>query len=234
MKKKILVIALAIAVMLMGAGYAYWTDQISVDSVVGTGEFDVNIVKVSDGGGDRNPGKATTNWEKYMKVDTDFVQGTPTKSLNATISNLYPGSVAHLSFDIENNGSLPAVLDSINVDYAAITGSAIVDEIYYRVDYKVVQDGVQVGTPKHYIDGVGLATFESKLNTLLSGITLEPGQMLIIGDPVDENGQDLENKYTFELPATVVNDDDCENNAFELSFQMNWKQHNDQGSYKVD
>lgn len=234
MKKKILVIALAMAVMLMGAGYAYWTDQISVNSVVGTGEFDVNIVKVSDGGGDRNPGAATTNWEKYMKVDTDFVKGTPTKCLKTTISNLYPGSVAHLSFDVENNGSLPATLDSINVDYSAITGSAIVDKIYYRVDYKVVQDGVQIGTPKHYIDGVGLATFESELNALLKDIVLEPGQMLIIGGPVDENGQDLDNKYTFELPATVVNADNCENSAFKLDFQMNWKQHNDQGSYKVN
>lgn len=223
MKKKILVIALAMAVMLMGAGYAYWTDQLSVESTVGTGEFDVNIVKVTDGGGDRNPGKATTNWEKYMRVDTEW----DAKSIDATISNLYPGSIAHLSFDVENNGTLPAVLDSINVDYT-VSGSAIDDKIYYRVDYKIVEDGVQVGTPKHYIDGVGLATFEAELNALLADIVLQPGQMLIVGDEVDENGQDLENKYTFELPASVT---DCELESFDLDFTMNWKQHNDPTDY---
>jgi predicted ribosomally synthesized peptide with SipW-like signal peptide len=44
LKKKFLALTMASAVMLMGAGYAYWNDTLAIDNTVSTGEFNVKIV----------------------------------------------------------------------------------------------------------------------------------------------------------------------------------------------
>ncbi|GAB1475407.1 hypothetical protein MASR2M70_02390 [Bacillota bacterium] len=47
MKKKVLVSVLACAMLLLGMGYAYWTDSLQVDTSVSTGELDVRFIDLA-------------------------------------------------------------------------------------------------------------------------------------------------------------------------------------------
>lgn len=47
MKKKVLVSVLACAMLIMGVGYAYWTDNLQVDTKVSTGELKVKFVDLA-------------------------------------------------------------------------------------------------------------------------------------------------------------------------------------------
>lgn len=84
MKKKVLVSVLACAMLLLGMGYAYWTDSLQIDTSVSTGELDVRFIDLAMygqyAGADNEYGWAivdgvgtpgyTPDW--YFDRDTDY------------------------------------------------------------------------------------------------------------------------------------------------------------------
>lgn len=227
MKKKILVIALAMAVMLMGAGYAYWTDATVLNATVTTGEFDVNITNVATaGGGDRGgaAGGVTTNWEEFLEVDTDFTG--PTKNLTVWFEDLYPGSIAHLNFYIENQGTLPAVLDNIDIEPLNISlGEDLAAALGYRFNYQVLAPGESISWGAggiDYVSGNGITNLENDLNELLGDVILMPGERI---EFFVQDGDSLYNGMWFELPSSLTGDE-CEDESIDFTMTMNWVQHN--------
>lgn len=101
-KTRFLILALVVAVMLMGAGYAWWNDTITVKSTVTTGTLDVDIV-----GSDKC-------FDPYVGVDIAYDNGSDVLDKDcATIkfTNLYPNAGGTAILTLQNNGSIPVKLD---------------------------------------------------------------------------------------------------------------------------
>lgn len=256
MKKKFLALAMASAVMLTGAGYAYWTDTLSIENTVSTGKFDVMITDAHTGGGTNRAATVTNEegvkslapgvdlengagvlngsaveWGKYVYSDAYIAKHPETAecvktefsedSVVASVGNLYPGSGGNLYITIKNNGTIPATFDYADV---SMTGSdSLAAKLQYYIAY--TKNGDKTSYTNTYDLTNGLATFETKLNNLLQGVRLEPGEELQLG--AVEDPDNIQNTYSFLLPSTVVNGDNLEEQSLTLDIQMNWKQHND-------
>jgi len=98
-KTKFLVLVLALAVMLIGAGYAYWTDTLKINGTVRTGILDVDFVR-----GSVTPESNVINVEtqKFEEDDAEIC-----------ISNLYPGAHFIVDAKIKNTGTIPAKLKDV-------------------------------------------------------------------------------------------------------------------------
>lgn len=100
-KTKYLALVLVVAIMMMGAGYAWWTDTLTIDTTVTTGEFDVNFIKI-----------IKEHVSPQLEVDPEIVDG---NNVTVTIDNMYPNSEARHTYRIKNDGSIDANLDAILV-----------------------------------------------------------------------------------------------------------------------
>lgn len=98
-KSRILAFSLIVMVMLMGAGYAAWTDTLNINNTVKTGNLDVNFSE--------NPGVVfNTDNAGVAKV---VVSETVASGNEATVKleNLYPGATATVTIPVKNDGSIP-------------------------------------------------------------------------------------------------------------------------------
>ena len=219
LKKKFLALAMASAVMVMGAGYAYWTDASTLNGTVSTGEFNVNVVSSSAGGRtDAYTGINGTEWGKYVRSDSVFTD----KTVTANLINLFPGSSANMSFVVKNAGTIPAMFDSAKVD---ITGDTeLKSKMVYWLKYTIKNQDTKIPDITNSVYRTDLNNYETELNALLKGVRLEPDQTLVIGDEGDQLG----NLFTFRLPTTVVNTDNVEKQKIGVNITLNWRQHNAQ------
>ena len=95
-KSKVLAAALIGAVISMGAGYASWTDALSINNSVTTGNLDVDFV---------TPGPVAFNADNagFAKGEVKAAENDAT----ITLTNLYPGATATVTLPVKNNGSIP-------------------------------------------------------------------------------------------------------------------------------
>lgn len=107
-KSKFLALVLAVAVMLMGAGYAYWTDSIKINNTVKTGNLEV---KLQDG---------KVDLPEYVEGDAVVVPN-DTHTAKVTLDKLYPGATVHVSIPFENVGDIP--VKSAGVKFTKPTGA---------------------------------------------------------------------------------------------------------------
>ena len=115
-KTKFIALAVAAAVMLMGAGYAYWSEQVVITNTVTTGNLDVDIV-------DPNAatfyyqGNATTGTLDNVYAQADIttdpdVDADDQDELTVNFTDLYPGSYGEVRVPIHNTGTMAVKLDS--------------------------------------------------------------------------------------------------------------------------
>ncbi|MDO6354987.1 SipW-dependent-type signal peptide-containing protein [Caloramator sp. CAR-1] len=100
-KSRFFALILAVAVMLMGAGYAYWTDSVTFSNTVKTGQVELAFDKNDSGSlvfQEGNQGVATGSAE----VSAD--------SATITVNNLYPGASTSKSLTIVNDSTIPVKL----------------------------------------------------------------------------------------------------------------------------
>lgn len=108
------------AIMLMGVGYAAWTDKITVNTTVATGEFDVDFTKVTS----RAINEADIyNLPSLIEVNAALDEnasdnGDPADRITVNVANLYPGASFEVIADVTNNGTIPAFLDKVYVSGA--------------------------------------------------------------------------------------------------------------------
>lgn len=249
MKKKFLALTMASAVMLMGAGYAYWTDASIINNTVTTGEFAVNFVNA-----DGYPKLFGATGEKYVgQLDPTGNMGkiittNDSKHTTVNISNMYPGREMRYEIKVRNDGTIPVVFNGADVDLNGTT-AGFADKLMIQVQVAKWHKHVD-GTADHQF-AVGeagywagqslgfkpLANLQTNLNTIMSGLMLEPGEFITFDVPdadlaqwkLDNPGLSEGECVTIKLPETVgtaANPDEFEKATAKFNMTLNWKQHN--------
>ena len=116
-KSKFLALVLTVAVMLMGAGYAYWTDSVKINNTVKTGNLEVKLEQ----------GDIEVSEYACGCVDLDPCDAHTAK---VRLCNLYPGAKAHVSIPFKNVGTIPVKFDGVPTNTAP-TGSDGLDLANY-------------------------------------------------------------------------------------------------------
>lgn len=96
-KMRIITIVLSVALVLAGAGYAAWTDRLTINTSVQTGKLDVNFKDGSVTWNNDNEGVAGG----YVTVREDG------NTASVTLNNLYPGAAAIVNILVKNDGTIP-------------------------------------------------------------------------------------------------------------------------------
>lgn len=105
-KTKLIALTLVVAIMMVGAGYAAWTDQLDINTTVNTGRLDLHFVDEAVLNlADHVTGNV--GYEKDGSGDNDW------DIANVTLSNLYPGAVAKVTLKIQNNSTIPVKMNKI-------------------------------------------------------------------------------------------------------------------------
>ncbi len=102
-KVKLLIAVLVCSVMMMGVGYAWWSDSITMATTAKTGDLDVDFVKgeVRD-----KSGKNIVEGEvKKLYTKPDYIY--------CELDKLYPGAEVIVDVTVKNTGDLPVKLKSI-------------------------------------------------------------------------------------------------------------------------
>ncbi|MGL4344448.1 MAG: hypothetical protein ACRCTE_04555 [Cellulosilyticaceae bacterium] len=95
-KTKFMVGALVLSMGLLGTGYAYWTDALTVGTTVSTGKFDVTFDKgVLFGEG------ALASEHASSKITVDA------EKIDLEMANIYPGAEAKFNYTMTNNSTIP-------------------------------------------------------------------------------------------------------------------------------
>lgn len=105
-KTKFLALVLVVAIMMMGAGYAAWTDQLKINTTINTGMLDVHFVD-----------EAELTLSEYVTGNVGYQQDGSGDNdwdiANVTLSNLYPGAKAEVTLKINNNSTIPVKMNKI-------------------------------------------------------------------------------------------------------------------------
>ncbi|MHC1746885.1 MAG: hypothetical protein AB9856_00675 [Cellulosilyticaceae bacterium] len=202
-KTKLLLGSAVLSVALLGTGYAYWTDSLTVNTTVDTAEFSV-VMK-----------DAIT--EKLSSNDTEKDHNGPidcktieVKNNIATLefNNMYPGAHARYCIEVTNSGTIPAVIDNFTV---STKGNATLIDKMILCGTNITPGAIQ--TPQNETSYVHGNAIKGALDQAFAGGRLEPGKtmqlmMEVIVDAEVSNGENLEKQ----------------NGG--LDMQINWKQHN--------
>lgn len=116
-RTKFLALALVVAVMMMGAGYAAWTDQLVINNSVSTGHLNVNFPE--DGTVEVYESDVAVAEDGLTRTYKEAVVDADDHQVNVTIDNLYPGAVAKVTVPFYNDSTIPVKLD--DVDFGTIT-----------------------------------------------------------------------------------------------------------------
>lgn len=229
-RTKLLALTLVVAIMLVGAGYAAWTDVLVHDVAINTGEFDLTFTRwyATEGVNFASDAMKALNLEDNFTHDpkTDKL---PTKTVNFKFNNAYPGTSMQTSTTVTNNGTVPAVINVVDLDLTItdeagneITNSKLLDAMVIDYVYYILKDGQTVQQARKTISGSStLGNFETTLKTKLEGEYLEPGEMLT-------NGAEEEAAYklVFRIPSGSLTGNEAENEIVDLSITYNFVQHN--------
>ncbi len=100
-KTRFLVLSLAVAIMLMGAGYAYWTETLTISNTVTTGALELDFFVEED---------HEFEVDTYMDSDDSFcqVKEGDNNVLEVRLAKMYPGAEATFEFGLKNAGTMQA------------------------------------------------------------------------------------------------------------------------------
>lgn len=115
-KTRFIALSLAVALMLVGAGYALWSDQTFLNTTVRTGNFDMQITKATTRTGDNQRQNEAHDWHSYDWTHSGTVSHNA-NSATVEFIDLYPGGMVQVDLTTVNNGTIPAKLKSIDVDF---------------------------------------------------------------------------------------------------------------------
>lgn len=187
-KTKYLALVLVVAIMMMGAGYAYWTETLTIENTITTGELDFTFQNAKL--------ISTSEWmdfdgESSVEVDTE-----DDNKVNIVLEDMYPGAEATFSFDLFNSGTMKAKLKNFVISNF--------DQIGYFNVKSLKVNGTQFGP-------VALENLNSKLNDL----NIDKGSIIefeVTLEVVEANGSDIGenlNAITFSIEAAGLqyNDD---------------------------
>lgn len=115
-KTRFIALVLAVSLMIMGSGYAYWSETIFIKNVVNTGNLDVAFQS------------ATAKTAKHM--DATAVVNADDNILNVTINRMRPDGWAEVEFVVVNKGTVPVkYLDAVPVRPTDGSNAALFDAL---------------------------------------------------------------------------------------------------------
>lgn len=205
-KHKILVVALALAVMCTGAGYAYWTQTLTIDNTVNTGRMDVAFV--CDGDEDWDDGYISGNHSDLVTVASD--RAADGQTLTFTVGNFYPGAGASLDFVVKNTGTVAAKISDVT---GTITNNtALCDAFNYEFNkVKVYHNGIFTREEIIDVAADNIPDLAAGLTDALNDIIMQPGEVLVLvsdGYYINPFDGDVENPgYEVLMPSTISGND---------------------------
>jgi len=224
-KHKILVVALALAVMLTGAGYAYWTQTLTIENTVTTGNMDVGFLCPEDD--DWDDGYISGNHSDLVDLVVD--RAADRQSIAFTVGNFYPGAGASLDFVVKNTGSVAAKIT--NVTGNVTENDLLCDALDYKFNKVKVYNFLGIPYREEIIDVEAdtVSALASGLTGALNNIIIQPGDILVlesdgwfetgIGGEVEAPG------YEILMPASISGND-FESQTAKFTLSLNFTQVN--------
>ncbi|MDD2402400.1 MAG: hypothetical protein PHI90_06335 [Clostridia bacterium] len=210
-RARFLLATLVCAVMVMGVGYAWWTDSISVTETAETGELDVKFVTE-----DVYPNTAGTSDYVVPGTVTTDAEG---KTVTCSFTNLYPGAEARIDLKAKNIGTIPVKLKNATISFDAGSSEALKSSIdAYVLYYKLNVDGSIASGSVGSTTVAALDKLAAKIisDPLLMGLQFAPNESLCLGGD--------------ECIVLKVKDDagdGIENETLTFTLQLEWKQFNE-------
>ena len=196
-KTKFLVLVLVVSIMLVGAGYAYWDQTLTINNTVTAGNLDVAFVDVAADG---------FEFEPYYS-NSDFVEVTPPviaedgQSIAFTIDKLYPGAGASLAFVVENRGTVAAKIDTVTG--TILSNSAFANALNYSFNKIEITTflGIPIWSKTIDVAADNVPDLATGLTNALKNIKLDPGERLILStvNPFDNETP----IYQILMPETI-------------------------------
>lgn len=223
-RHKILVVALALAVMCTGAGYAYWTQALTIANTVNTGRMDVAFV--CDGDEDWDDGYISGNHSDLVTVASE--RAADGQTLTFTVGNFYPGAGASLDFVVKNTGTVAAKISDVT---GTITNNAaLCDAFNYKFNkVKVFYNGIFTREEIIDVAADNVPDLAAGLTDALDDIILQPGEVLVLvsdGYYINPWDGDVENPgYEILMPSTIGGSD-FETATASFSLGLNFTQVN--------
>lgn len=206
-KTKYLALVLVVAIMMMGAGYAAWTDKLVIKNTVEAGELNVEFATDKPG----YPIAVVTDGTSTNHANAIIEHGD--KITTVTINNIYPGVSGLYRTRFINKGTIPAVISGVNID-SSKTSAPLNKELMLEthIQYWTGKDGTMV-KEKSTIITCSLGGYQTAINDHLKNMILEKGHEIRIDT-------------SFNLPLSVVNEDGVEKEKAIFNIEFNFKQHN--------
>jgi hypothetical protein len=177
-KHRLIAAVLSIALLLIGASYAVWSDTLILDHNVTTGTLDVDWQPDAEYVGaflDYAP-DVNIPVDPSCTVNLEYPVDEP-ETLKFTINNMYPGVRAYYYAWQQNMGTLPAKFGSVTVDTSGSSLGAESNIIYFTniyIYHSLTDEYEWIYNYLGNVDGV-----EAFLNTILAGKILYPGDSII-------------------------------------------------------
>lgn len=155
-RTKFIMLVVVVALVLMGAGYAAWTQVFTIDSTVSTGELFVQVVntdntyEVVDADGNRVSGGDLDTDNDYLdlkvtsKSDGEGERQTLTE-LSFNLNNMYPGTRQTSKIEFKNLGTLKTITAFNNLAIDPSGGNALWNDLVIEVNGNRVADGNNAG-----------------------------------------------------------------------------------------
>lgn len=206
-KSKVLIGTLALATALMGTGYAYWTQELKVDTTVETAKFKVWFSDAGVSQSDPTPASPNNTAGLNNSYNTLELKTKTDTALTYSWTNIYPGSDATFNFTIKNDSTIPVhakpeITATIVDKEQGAVGAA--DDLLYTVT-------IGEGKGKEEITKTSLTELETALEALDK--TIPEGGTLPVSVKVEMK--------------TDVTDIDAANDKITFNVSMIWGQFND-------
>lgn len=206
------------AIMLMGVGYAAWTDKVTLNTTVSTGVFDVDFTNVSASAINEPDIFGIDSQIKNLSGNLDATaidNDTASDRIVVNAGNLYPGASFKVDAKVTNTGTIPAILN--NVTATAGADAALLDLLEVTITYS---DGP--GNSANYVIYSGTV---SGLNEVLF-----PGRLIDLGiTPIENNDTDsvtFEFSFPYETPEGVTSEGYFEDITRTFNIDFDWIQFN--------
>lgn len=243
-KTRILALSLIVMIMLVGAGYAAWTDTLKITNTVKTGEMNVEFVDADFDGTRLAP--IVTGLEVGGNYLIPTIHLDDPKNITVRVENMYPGTGILYDAVLKNKGTVPAVIDNVQVIFNT-------DNQKLRDNLIVVGGYIHMRPGTGEVDGdifpgfwdaisgrkIKLNDLQKNLNDMLKNTTMQPGDYIVFDIP-DEFKDEIQTALTEEeisgydpqtqnciimgLPKKAGNDLKEQEAVFTI--KVNFKQHN--------
>lgn len=217
-KVRILALVLVVAVMLVGAAYALWNDDITLTTQAEMGKMDVDVICMSNHVYPISympgiPGWLEGPFEDYMNPLYGYISW-DMQSVNVVVGDLYPGAMYGLDFKVKNTGDVPIKLSDVVINcsdnwnlFSKLTGTF---QFKYQSAYYTSEE-ITVGP---YL--LSNATLGDYIANCCADLVLYPGDEIVGWGASQDVGKTIMNVF---VDDTITGDEfEEQETAFTIDF----------------